>query len=219
MKNFELDELYLVNPKVDLGEVTRAFATHAQDIVINAVVVKNLDEAISDVSYVVGTTSISAKNSSNILRVTITPQEFAQTVGTIQGRIALLLGRESIGLLNTELTSSDVIVTIPASPAYMTLNVASASAIIFYELWKARSTVGRGCIEEADRESRERLLMLFSQMCNKLALPPHRERLVKKAFRNVVSRAFISMREATLIIGVFRQLLQRGFQHFPFSHE
>lgn len=209
MKNFGLSELWLVNPKVRIGEEARAFASHARNILENAVTVESLDEAFSDVGCVVGTTSILAKHSSNIMRTAITPQEFADTVWAVKGRVALLFGRESTGLSNKELAKCDLVVTIQSSPEYKTLNVALASAIIFYELWKARLTSRRGYVEEASREYRERLLMLFSQMCQRANLPAHKERLAREAFKNVISRAFISKREATLLMGVFREFLER----------
>ena len=189
MKDFGLSELWLVNPKVDIGAEAWSFASHANDILTDATFVKTLDEALDGVGYVVGTTSISAKRSSNLLRATITPQELAQTVCAVKGSVALLLGRESTGLSNEELAKCDVSITIPASPAYRTLNVASAAAIIFYELWMVQSTSRRGHLKEADRE--------------------YRERLTVKAFKNIICRAFISRREATLIIGTFREIIQR----------
>lgn len=209
MKNFGLNELWLVNPKAEIGEEARAFASHAQEILAGANIVETLDKALSGVGYVVGTTSILAKHTSNINRVSITPREFARTVWEVGCKVALLLGREGTGLSNEELTRCDIIVTIPSNPAYKTLNVASASAIIFYELWDSRLSNRRGTIEEADRDHRERLVLLFSQICQHINLPAHKERLVKKAFKNIVCRAFISKREATLIMGIFRHLLQR----------
>ncbi len=212
MKNFRLNDLWLVNPKAEIGEEARAFASHAQEILTSVTVVKALEQALSDVNYVVGTTSILAKHSSNLKRTSITPKELSRTVWEIRGKVALLLGRESTGLSNEELIRCDIIVTIPSNPAYKTLNVASASAIIFYELWKARLSNRRGYIEEAEREYRERLLMLFEKMCKTVNLPMHKRRLAREAFKNVISRAFISNREATLLIGAFREFLQRALR-------
>jgi tRNA C32,U32 (ribose-2'-O)-methylase TrmJ len=40
-------------------------------------------------------------------------------------------------------------------------------------------------------------------------LPTHKKRLTSKAFKNIIARAFISKREATLIIGALRQTIQK----------
>ena len=95
MKNFDMNELWLVNPKVQIMREAWALASHAQNILAKASIVEFLDEALRGVSYVVGTTSILAKRSSNIMRTAITPQEFAYTVSTIKDTVALffLVGR------------------------------------------------------------------------------------------------------------------------------
>lgn len=119
--------------------------------------------------------------------------------------MALLFGRESKGLSNDELNKCDSIVTIPTNPLYKTLNIATASAIILYELWKAKVKHPKGYFEEASRENRLRLIKLFDQF-SEYSLPPYKRKIATKAFQNIISRAFISKREATLIIGVLRKI-------------
>ena len=212
MKNFGLSELWLVNPKVEIGTEAFSLASHATDILENAKIVNSLDAALSDIGCVVGTTSIFAKSSTNLLRANVTPQELGQTIWVVKGKVAILFGRESTGLSNEELAKCDVLVTIPSNPLYRTLNVASASAIIFYELWKTNLKVRRGYLDEAKREHRERLLMFFDTISQN-HLPDYRGKLASKAFKNVISRAFISRREATLIIGAFRRFIQDTSQN------
>jgi TrmH family RNA methyltransferase len=209
MKNFGISEFYLVNPKAHIGKEAWALAAHAQDILENIIIVKQLKEALNDIDYVVGTTAIVAKSSSNLLRASVSARDFTQNVEKVKGKVALLLGRESTGLSNTELTCCDVVVTIPSDSTYKTLNVASASAIIFYEMWMAKLHFKYKQTKEMSREHRERLLQLFNDICKILNLPIHKERLIQRAFKNIISRALISTRETTLLIGIFRKLYQR----------
>jgi tRNA/rRNA methyltransferase len=209
MMNFGLNELYLVNPMDQLGEEARTYAVHAQEIITKAVIVKDLDTALVGVNYTIGTTAISAKKSGNLLRTTVTPEELAKTISPIKGKVALLFGRESKGLSNIELAKCDIIVTIPSSSKYRTLNIASASALIFYELWKHKRTHHEGDFEEAKRQHRVRIINLFEKLLEKNGLPIHKQRLTSRAFQNIVARAFISKREATLIIGALRKILQK----------
>ena len=48
MKNFGLKDLWLVNPKVEIEEEAYAFASHAQEIIKDATIVKTLNEALTD---------------------------------------------------------------------------------------------------------------------------------------------------------------------------
>jgi TrmH family RNA methyltransferase len=207
MMNFGLSELFIVNPMVKLGDETRAYASHAQEIITEAVIVNEINVALTGVNYSIGTTSISAKKPGNLLRTTITPEELAKTMYLINGKVALIFGRESKGLSNMELAKCDIIVTIPSSPKYKTLNIASASALIFYELWKSKTKYQRGYVEEANSQNRERLVDLFDKILENNGSPSHKKRLTSKAFKNIIARAFISKREATLIIGVLRQTI------------
>ena len=208
MKNFDVSKLWLVNPKVKIGNEAYARAVHAGEILDNAVMVENVDRALAGVDWVVGTTAIAAKKPSNLRRTTITPTELAKQIMNKRLTVALLFGREGHGLTNKELGLCDVVVTIPSSSAYRTLNVAAASAILFYELWKARTDVNkRGFIENADVSTVKRLLQIFNALIVKGNLPMHKRRLANKAFKNVISRAFISKREAFLILGVLSRAL------------
>jgi len=208
MKNFGLRDLWLVKPKVKLGVTAEAFSSHARDVLSSSNRVDTFDEALEDVSYVVGTTSIFGRRPSNVLRTVVTPEEFARRVARIRGKVAILFGREDIGLLNSELEKCDLSVTIPADQAYGVLNMAVASAIMFYELYKASTKPRASFVDEADHKSRAMLSRLFSQLCLQAKLPPHKRRLALRAFRNITARAFISRRELTLLMGVFRKALR-----------
>jgi tRNA C32,U32 (ribose-2'-O)-methylase TrmJ len=93
-------------------------------------------------------------------------------------------------------------VTIPANRDYNVLNVATAASIIFYELFQGEPT---SKLELANKAAKERLLLRFDRLVKQSGIPQHRSRLAHRAFRNVISRSFISTREASLLLGVFRK--------------
>jgi len=205
MKNFELNELWLVRPKAKLGEMARAYAMHAQEILASARIVDDLPQALKGVSYVVGTTAVSARRSSNLKRTSITPFEFANIMASTSRRVALLFGSESTGLSNKILESCDLTVTIPASSNYRTLNVANAAAVVFYELFKARGNAERTFIEEASKQDKYRITRVFKKLSEETRIPFYKQVLAEKALRNIIARTLISRREASLIIGILRK--------------
>lgn len=137
------------------------------------------------------------------------PEEFSRIAKPVAGTVALVLGRESRGLENEELQRCDLIISIPACRTYRTLNIASAAAILFYELWKARDSYRGTYVKEAKEETRKRLVELFDELCAKALVSPYKRGLTVRAFLNVVSRGMISAREATLMLGTYRQAIQR----------
>ncbi|MCK5588269.1 MAG: RNA methyltransferase, partial [Candidatus Lokiarchaeota archaeon] len=135
MKNFGFDELYLVNPKLDLNKLSTAygFAMHAKELIKDIKVVTSLKDALADVDAIIGTTAIPASTISNPLRFPIPPEELPVE---LEGKIAIVFGREASGLTNEELNKCDVVVTIPTSSVYPTLNIAQAAAIILYTVFR-----------------------------------------------------------------------------------
>jgi tRNA/rRNA methyltransferase len=202
MKNFGLGDLWVVHPKVQIDGESRAYAMHGLDILTSAHTVATLDEAIKNIDLVVGTSAVTARSTSNLSRIAVTPREFAANVAESKGRIALIFGRESSGLSNQEVEKCDFMVTIPASHDYNVLNVASAASIVFYELFQIRA---QRKVELASVASKHRLLAEFSRLVRSSNLQPHKRKLAERAFRNIISRSFISKRETSLLVGVFRR--------------
>ncbi|MEM4699369.1 MAG: RNA methyltransferase [Candidatus Nezhaarchaeales archaeon] len=207
MKNFGIKQLYLVNPKAQLSEA-RPYAAHAIDVLESAVVVSSLQEALDGVSIVIGSTAVSARSPSNLTRITVFPEELARYLLRYESGIAaLLLGRESIGLLNKELELCDVIVTIPAASEYPVLNVAMAAGIILYELYKAFNVRQKASYAKpADRRVIEIIVSYFESLLRASGLEGARLKLTVKSLRNVLGRSFLASREASLLAGGFRRL-------------
>lgn len=203
MKNFGLNYLWIVNPKIHVASEAIAYAMHGSDVLTAARTVRTLNKALEEVDLVVGTSAIVASNTSNLLRVAITPRQMAERVGSIKkGKVAIVFGRESSGLNNRELEACDFLVSVPASRNYNVLNIAMAASIVFYEIFQVKCTKR---IELASGDSKRRLLKEFDRVAKGLDLQSHKRRFACRAFRNIISRSSISRREASLLIGVFRK--------------
>src|SRR5512138_3688519 len=138
MKNFGFHDLVLVNPcKID--DFGRAMASHARDVLEGARVVGTLEEAVAGVNLVVGTTGKRLENEERHLRLhlrvpCLSPAQLKDKLDGKNGDVALLLGREDIGLTNDELMICDMVVSIPTSEDYPIMNLSHAAALLFYEL-------------------------------------------------------------------------------------
>jgi tRNA/rRNA methyltransferase len=212
MKNFGYKNLWLVNPKTRLGPEARALASHAQELLVKARIVQNLDIPLRNCDYSVATTAIIGKNPSNLNRKSLTPREFSERVKNIEGKIAIIFGRESRGLANKEITRCDFVMTIPTNSEYKTLNIATAVSITLYEIRTAQN-MNMSYFERADKETRLRLVDKFEDLSRKVSIPAYKIPLARTALSNVISRGLISTREASLMIGVFRRAIERIDNH------
>ncbi|WP_287584856.1 RNA methyltransferase [Candidatus Borrarchaeum sp.] len=208
MKNFGFRELYLVNPKLDLNKLTTAygFAMHAKELLKEIKIATSLEEALTDVDAVVGTTAIAASGISNPLRVTVHPEEL-QLMIDLSGKTAIIFGREGTGLTNEELNSCDVVVTIPSDSEYPTLNIAQAAAIILYSIFRLKKGRKHARFRAASQIEKDKLFEYFSKLLEKIRFMDAKRPIAERIFRNIIGRAFISGRECHTLLGVFRKLL------------
>ncbi len=133
-ENFEVDELYLVNPVASIEEA-REYAVRAAHRLDEAVVVDSLDNALRGTSISICT---SAKTGREVLREPVPSWEAARIAVQAPGTVALVMGRESVGLTRQELSHCSLLAHILTSPRYKALNLANATAIMLYEIYKHR---------------------------------------------------------------------------------
>lgn len=148
MYTMGLSDLVVVAPKLPIDEDAIAHAAGANELLANARIVDNLDNAIADCHWVFATSS----RQRHIPKPVLTPQQAVnlclqynettshtpdhtldtalKTAPTTPPKIALLFGREDRGLTNDELSLADYHIQIPANPAYSVLNVAAAVQVI-----------------------------------------------------------------------------------------
>jgi len=213
MRNFDLTDLWIVSPKTSVGDEAYRYATKGKEILRKARTVETLSDALKGIDRIVGTTAIVSTSSRNILRLVVDPSQLASRVAGTTSSVALIFGRESTGLNNRELQQCDIVVSIPGSEEYNVLNVATAAAIIFYELYKVRQMRPRSL--EPSQLSIDRLASVFNQLADVADLPSHRKRLADRAFRNVLAKSIISRREVSLITGVLRKARDNTHTDLP----
>ena len=129
MKTMGLSNLYLVSPK-SVDEQSIALAAGADDVVRNAHIVDTFEQAIEDCSLVIGTSARLRHLQSTLIE----PRECAEKASIHQGQVAVLFGRERVGLTNEELLKCHYHLNIPANPEYSSLNLAMAVQLVSYEM-------------------------------------------------------------------------------------
>ena len=132
MKTMGLTNLWLVNPLVKPDSQAIALAAGASDVIGNAQIVDTLDEALAGCSLVVGTSA----RSRTLPWPMLDPRECGlKSIAEGQhAPVALVFGRERVGLTNDELQKCHYHVAIAANPEYSSLNLAMAVQVIAYEV-------------------------------------------------------------------------------------
>ena len=138
MKTMGLSQLVVINPKRFPDPQADWRAAGALDVLDEAQVLPDVDAAIADCHWVVGTSTRLRKIPWPVADAKeIAAQVTAQIAGHSEANIAILFGREDNGLTNDELRRCNYHLQIPAAPAYSSLNLAMAVQVVCYEIYQA----------------------------------------------------------------------------------
>ena len=143
MKVMGLESLWLVAPERFPDAEATMLAASADDVLLNARVVPDVQTAIADCGLVVGTT---ARGRHLPWRV-VEPREAALEIAAAaqSGEVAILFGNERTGLENEHVQQCHTLLTIPTGAAYTSLNLAMAVQVVAYEVCLAlRDRTGAG---------------------------------------------------------------------------
>lgn len=203
MKNFGFRELWIVGEHPQLQPLAGWWASGADDVVTAARFAPTLHAAIADVQLAIATTSARGRTSP----VDFTPSQLSETFAALDDRetLALVFGREDSGLTREELVQCQRTAGIPTNPEFPTMNLAQAVGVFCYALSrpaKAGPHTERppAAILERLHERAEALLLEagFLQANN-----PDR---IYDDLRAIAGRADLDAREATIVLGIIRQL-------------
>ncbi len=200
MANFGLRDLVLVNPSCELDDDAFRRAKHGSFILDNARIVHDMDEALEGCFLVAGTSGVTTKGDSNYTRIPVPAREFAEGCRGYQEKIALVFGREDIGLLQEELERCDVLVWVPTGDEFPILNLSHAATIVMYEMYQADHVPRKPL--PANREQKERLFSTFDDLMEEVAYPENRRHGTRVMFRRMMGRSIPSEYEFRTIMGV-----------------
>lgn len=199
MANFDVEELYLVNP-CELGDTAFNRSKHGSHILENAVTVTSMEDALKDCFLVVGTSGVTTKGDKNYTRIPVPVREFAESTKGYQEKIALVFGREDIGLLQSELNCCDVLITIPASETYPIMNLSHSVGVVLYEMFQT-SNIPNRCVP-ADHQEKELLFQFFGDLLEEIGYLEARRELTSVMFRRMMGRSIPTKYEYHTIMGV-----------------
>lgn len=212
MKTMGLSRLYLINPSHFPDADADARASGANDVLDQAQVCSTLDEALHGAVLAVG---VSARRRDLSHRM-LSPREAAPLMleQTAAGDVALVFGTEMSGLSNDELGRCQLLTSIPANPAYSSLNLASAVQVLAYELRLAAP--GGDALplpferDPASLEDVERFYVHLEQVlvASEFLDPVYPGRMMQR-LRRLFARASLEKEEINILRGILTALTPR----------
>ena len=200
MKNFGFSDLVLVDPCA-LGDLALACAMHASDVLENARSL-TMEGVYSEHQLIVAATGEVSKSVCRSMRMPYySPREIREQIRNVNGKVAILFGRENRGLSNEEVRKCDLICTIPASQAYPILNISHAVGIVCYEL----ADLPPGTYRLAERGEMECLYEHLDTFLDRIDHPDFKRKNTLLMARRILGRTRLTTREVSTIHGILRR--------------
>jgi TrmH family RNA methyltransferase len=202
MKAMGLTDLRLVAPERWPAKEDQWMATHAADVLQNAVV-----HEISDCAAAFALSARPREWSPQVLDARAAAARAAQ----VGDKVAFVFGSEDAGLTNEEMFACQFLVHIPANPAFSSLNLAQAVQVVCYELFLLRGeAVPKARMEKlATVEDIEGLYAHLEQAAVKSGfyVPQTRSKLPER-LRRLFSRVpELEREEVNILRGLLKALL------------
>lgn len=216
MKTMGLTHLRLVSPLQPIDEQAVSLSAGAKDVLDNVQLFSSFNDAVADCQLVIGT-SARLRHLQNSLIEPRTCGELTIQRAT-QGKVAVVFGRERVGLTNEELLKCHYHLNFPTNPDYGSLNLAMAVQLAAYEIrmaWLA--------IENSHKNPKNQPLVDYPTAENLEHFFAHTERLYTKLgfirndavmlkLRRLYQRAELESNELNLLRGMLTAVERTKFK-------
>lgn len=207
MANFDFKKLILINP-CDLNDECYARAKHASEILDNAEIFDSFSKIPEKLDYLIATSSIDYESEKKHLRNPVYPEDLTKKIFELNCKTGLVFGREDYGLFNEEIKKCDIMVRIPTSENYDSMNLSHSVAVLLYNIFikkdfKPVETRKMNGLEK------EKLFMFFETLIDEIEIPEHKKEKTIIMFRRLIGRSMPSTWEFHRLMGVFDKTLDK----------
>jgi TrmH family RNA methyltransferase len=211
MMTMGLTRLVLVAPAHFPSEEATAVASGAAAVLDAARVAATLDEALAGTQFSVG---FSARPRHFAGRTAWLPDAAREAVAAAEAtEVALVFGTEMSGLTNDELARCALAASIPANPAYPSLNLAAAVQVVAWEV-RAAAAARRDPDPASPRRfaaaGHEEIEALYAHAQRTLIalgfLDPQRPRRLRQRLRRLFGRTGLEREEVNILRGILARV-------------
>lgn len=214
MYNFGLADLRLVAPRDGWPNPAAVpMASGAGVVLDRARVYRSTAEAIADLRLVFATTARRRDMTTPAVTPRAAAAEMRAAVGLGQA-CGLLFGAEKSGLHNDDVALADKIVTIPANPAFTSLNIAQSVLLLSYEWFQAGESGALAPVPTPEAATKADLAALFEHLESELDAagflrPPEKRPSMVRNLRVMLQGANFSEQDVRTLRGVIKALVSR----------
>ena len=208
LANMGFTDLRLVDPVDYERKRILGIAHHCEELVDSIRHYPDLDAALADVTFVMGTVAVDHPNHPLTRNVRGLAADLLER--TAHGRVALLFGPEADGLDLAALDRCHVILSLPVDPGFPALNLSQSLLLVLYEIRMAAMNAPKEAnppsITLATKEEVELVFDLFEQALDGMAFFKGNAQQTMRLLRQTLYRAEMRPKEAGLLMGIARRI-------------
>lgn len=202
MKNTGFPNLRLVL-REDLNQRSYVTAVHSREILENAQLYSNIEEATADLDLVFASTSKKRKNFTSIPFEDAVRKMLSFPPST---KIGLLFGNERTGLTSKDLCRSNFCFTIPQATRQPSFNLASAVLVTLFQI-----SIHKGIREIESswekplvrRDQEECIRLILEKLENRGFIHETNKSHVTDMIHNLFGRAALTEKDRKLLLAIF----------------
>lgn len=210
MMNTGFSDLVLINPCDYKNNDAYSMACKADPLLRSARVFPDLGGYLKEASLIIGTTRRMGKLRYPVL----TLQEAVPKIleFSASNKVSILFGREDRGLENEEIPLCDILLEIPTSDEYPSVNLSHAVFLVCYYLYIAQCEKPAAVVV-SPREEVEKMYVHLEAALRALSYGDkggeHLLQTILRSFRRLFGRTGLMQKEVNMLRGIFTQIENR----------
>ena len=206
MLNFNFHNIRIIKKGWKPSKVSFKNSAKADEILKNAKVFNNLEDAINDLHYIFATSN--RKRDLNIDVVNL--KKGAKIINNYKNfKVGILFGPERSGLTNQAVSLCDKIIEIPLNQNFKSLNLAQSVLLVVYELFNL-NLCKINSVKKKKTKKKE-LLIFFKVLQNYLEKVnffkvKEKKKIMMRNIKTIFNKAELTEKEVKILLGIIKNL-------------
>ena len=209
MLNFNLHNLRIIKKKWRPNRISFKTSAKADEILKNAQVFKNLEDAINDLQFVFATSNRKRDLNTNLVNL----KQGTKIINNYKNsKVGILFGPERSGLTNEHIALCDKIIEIPLNKNFKSLNLAQSVLLIAYELFNL--TLSKTNFVKIKKTKKKELIIFFKVLQNYLEKGnffkvKEKKKYMMRNVKTIFNKADLTEKEIKILLGIIKNLTKK----------
>ena len=209
MLNFNLHNLRIIKKKWRPNRISFKTSAKADEILKNAQVFKNLEDAINDLQFVFATSNRKRDLNTDLVNL----KQGTKIINNYKNsKVGILFGPERSGLTNEHIALCDKIIEIPLNKNFKSLNLAQSVLLIAYELFNL--TLSKTNFVKIKKNKKKELIIFFKVLQNYLEKGnffkvKEKKKYMMRNVKTIFNKADLTEKEIKILLGIVKNLTKK----------